>query len=136
MFKLVKILNSGVNVGEPCHIPADEDSSYYAGTLVKISAGVATNVSATDKPTHLVGENLEFGSKSRILCYPISPDMIFETTFSAAPTGIKNGSKVTLSFTSAAASSVTATTTSGVAEIYDMAGAKEAGDKVYVRFPG
>ena len=135
MFKLVKILNSGVNVAEPCHLKADKDNDYFVGTLIKQSYGIATNVTATDKPTHLVGENVGFGTKSHVLCHPISPDMIFETTFAASPEGLKPGDKVTLAFDTTSATNVTATTTSGVAEIYDLVGAKNVGDRVYVRFP-
>ena len=62
----------------------------------------------------------------------VLPDMMFETTFSAAASAIKLGDKVTLNTDGL---QVTATTTSGVAEVVGMDGTA-AGDKVRVRFPG
>ena len=59
------------------------------------------------------------------------PDMVFETTFSTAASAIKLGDKVTLNTDGL---QVTATTTSGVAEVVGMDGTA-AGDKVRVRFP-
>ena len=135
MFKLVKILNSAVNVAEPCYLEADEDNNYRVGTVLKISYGIATNVTPSDKPTHLVGENVRHRTKRRVLCYPISPNMIFETTFSEAPIGLKNGDRVGISYELGSASYVSASKTNGVAEIFDMTGATAKGDKVYVRFP-
>ena len=135
MFKLSKILNSAVNVAEPCYLEADEDNNYYIGTVIKISYGIATNVTPTDKPTHVVGENARYGTKRRILCFPISPNMIFETTFSEAPIGLKNGDRVGLSFESGSASYVSANKSNGIAEIFDMTAAVNKGDTVYVRFP-
>lgn len=55
---------------------------------------------------------------------------IFETTFSAAATSIKVGSKVTLTSDGL---QVTATTTDGVAEVVEMLGTA-AGSTVRVRF--
>ena len=58
--------------------------------------------------------------------------MIFATTWSVAASRVHIGDKVTLS---ADGLQVTATTTSGVAEVVGMDGTA-AGDTVYVRFPG
>ena len=62
----------------------------------------------------------------------VLPDMIFATTWSVAASSVHIGDKVTLS---ADGLQVTATTTSGVAEVVGMDGTA-AGDTVYVRFPG
>ena len=136
MFKLVKILNSGTNVAEPQYVPTDPDNDYYAGSVIKISGGVATNVNPTDIPTHVVCETVEVGTKKRLLCYKIDPNMVFEAAFSASPVGLKVGDKVTLALTPTLAQGITANTTSGVAEIIDLAGAKNTGDTAYVIFPG
>ena len=58
--------------------------------------------------------------------------IIFETTFSAAATGVTVGSHVTLS---ADGMQVTGTTTGGVAEVVYLEGTT-AGSRVRVRFPG
>lgn len=60
----------------------------------------------------------------------MQPDVIFETTFSAAATAIKLGNKVTLHTDGL---QVTATTTDGVAEVVGMDGTA-AGSPVRVRF--
>ena len=61
----------------------------------------------------------------------VLPDIIFETTFSAAATNIVLGNKVTLHASSGL--EVTATTTSGVAEVVAMDGTA-SGSPVRVRF--
>ena len=61
----------------------------------------------------------------------VLPDMMFETTFSAAATSIKPGMKVTLNTDGL---QVTATDTSGVAEVISMDDTA-SGSKVRVRFP-
>ena len=60
----------------------------------------------------------------------VQPDVIFETTFSAAATAIILGNKVTLHTDGL---QVTATTTDGVAEVVGMDGTA-AGSPVRVRF--
>lgn len=62
----------------------------------------------------------------------VLPDMMFETTFRAAATAVNLGDKVTLHTDGL---QVTATKTSGVAEVVGMDGTA-VGDKVRVRFPG
>lgn len=57
-------------------------------------------------------------------------EIIFETTFSAAASSVKVGSKVTLA---ADGLQVTGTTTDGIAEVVEMGG-NAAGDWVRVRF--
>ena len=57
--------------------------------------------------------------------------MLFATTWSAAASAVDAGDLVTLS---ADSMEVTATTTSGVAEVVSMDGTA-VGDTVYVRFP-
>lgn len=61
----------------------------------------------------------------------VQPDMTFETTCSAAFTSIKRGNKVTLHASSGL--QVTATTSSGVAEVIDFDGTA-SGSYVRVRF--
>ena len=135
MFKLIKILNAGRNVPEPQRLPVTSGASYKIGCALVLSSGKLAHCSATTAPTYIAAQSLASGAGSTLLAYPVTPGMIFETTFSAAPTSIVAGNKLTLTVDSASnAVGVTATTTSGVATVYDMRGAAAAGDAVEVRF--
>ena len=69
-------------------------------------------------------------SGTRIPVMRITPDIVFETVFSASNSAIKPGDKVTIASDGLR---VTATTASGVAEVISKDGSA-AGDKVRVRF--
>ena len=134
MFKLVKILNSGVNVAEPYRLPTDKNSAYEIGAVAKIDAGTVKNAAATDMPTLIIAESAGAGEKDSILCARINPSMIFECQINSDPKDLKVGDRVTLAAVGSSALGVSATTASGVAEIFDLADAKAAGDTVFVRF--
>lgn len=134
MFKLIKILNSGINVPEVVKLKASATKSYVAGEALVLSSGVAVSSGATTKPTFIAAANAPEGATD-IAAYPISPDMIFECTVSAAPTSLACGSVVTLTLDAdSRAVGVSATSENGVATVYDTLGAKTAGDKLLVRF--
>lgn len=133
MFKLIKILNSGVNVAEPCYVNAQAATSYTAGAVAKLDGGVLKACAAGDTPTHLVGETLAAGEAERVLAYPISGDMVFEAPVNASPEGLTVGGKVTLAIEGGEALALTATA-GGAAEIYELSGAAAIGDKISVRF--
>ena len=125
MFNLTKIEGGRINVFEPEMLTVG-DSALDIGTACVLSSGKL--VAATAKPTHIT---LAKGAKdAKIPCGRVESNQVFETTFSAAPTGINVGDKVTLE----SGKTVTATTTNGVATIVDLLDAKAAGDKVLVRF--
>lgn len=133
MFRLVKIRNGRCNQPEPQKLGVIASETYTLGEALVLSGGALTKCGATAKPTYIAGEDYvapESGAR-RITAYPVSGEMIFETVFTAAPTSLTDGSVVTLS---ADGLGVTATTTSGVAIIVDLAGAADVGDKVLVRF--
>ena len=132
MFRLAKILNSGVNVAEPCRIPADNNTIYHRGTMLKLSEGALTNAAATDKPT-LIAIESKGKEGGTLLCSPISGNMIFECPIGSSPLSLRVGDKVTLHLNDGFAVGVTATTVGGVAEIIDLNGAAVAGDTVFVR---
>ncbi len=134
MFKLVKILNRGVNVAEPCLVNAQKDTAYAYGSAAVLKDGALAPAGQTEKPTYIVGENLKANEKATVLAYPINSDMIFETKVSESPLSLKCGDPVTLSITEGMAMGVSATTEGGVCEIYDLADAKDAGDTVFVKF--
>ncbi len=133
MFRLVKILNGRINESEPMKLPTSAGVEYAFGSMLTLSSGKLTNCTATAKPQFLCGEDAKADEKSEITVYPIDANQIFETKVSASPASLFAGSKVTLSINGTSADGVTATTTNGVVEIFDLAGATQAGDKVCVR---
>lgn len=134
MFILRKILSSGSNVPEPCRMPCTAGVAYTIGSALVITAGALTNATATDKPQYIALESAAADTKSDLLCYPVKPDMIFETKIGGNPAGAKLGAKVILALTNGAATRVGISTTDGVATIVDKSGAKRVGDSVFVRF--
>lgn len=90
---------------------------------VAAGATAPTYISMCDRETACVAGEI-------IPVIRVQKDMIFETTFSAAATSIKLGSKVTVNTDGL---QVTATTTDGVAEVIGMDGTA-AGSTVRVRF--
>ena len=134
MFKLIKILNSGVNVPEPVRLPKSETASIKLGSALVLTDGEVASCSPTAVPEYVAAQNARSGESS-VLCYAVNENMIFETVFSTSPDGIALGQKVTLGTDAdGAAVCVTSTTSSGVATVIDLMGAKAAGDKVNVKF--
>ena len=133
MFRLVKILNGRINQGEPVRLPSTAGEQYKYGEALVLNGGKLTKCGATAIPTHICGEDyVAPASDNRdIVAEPVSADMIFEVPFSASPAAVTVGAKVTLD---ADAMQVTATTTSGVATIFDKNGATNVGDKCLVQF--
>ena len=133
MFRLVKIRNGRGNQPEPEKLGATASETYTLGEALVLSGGALTKCGATAKPTYIAGEDYT-APESGAPRVPANPDggtMIFEVPLPPAPTSLTAGSVVTLS---ADALGVTATTTSGVATVVDLAGAAASGDKILVRF--
>lgn len=103
------------------------------GMALVQSGGNLAIASGTTAPTYvsMIEKEAACAAGDIIPVMRVLPDMVFETTFSAAASAIKLGDKVTLNTDGL---QVTATTTSGVAEVVGMDGTA-AGDKVRVRFP-
>lgn len=124
--------NQGAIVPGSEYLPAGAITAVRGLTLT-MSSGKLAVASGTTAPSYIclcdsAGEALEDGEiipVSRVL-----PDQIYATTWSVAASSVTRGQKVTLS---ADGLQVTATTTSGVAEVVDFEGTN-AGDTVYVRF--
>ena len=133
MFRLVKILNGRINQGEPVRLPSKANEAYKFGEALVLSGGVLTKCGATAVPTHICGEDYSAPASDNraIIVEPVSADMIFEVPFSAAPTSVNVGAKVTIG---ADGLTVTATATDGVATIFDKNGAAAIGDKCLVQF--
>lgn len=133
MFKLAKILNGRINQSEPIKLKTAAGASFEYGTALTLAAGVLVNCAATTKPLYICGEDAKADTKTEITVYPIDANQIFEVSVSASPSSLHVGDKVTLAVTDGKATGVTATTTGGVAEIFDLCGATKANDKILVR---
>jgi hypothetical protein len=133
MFRLVKILNGRINQGEPVRLPTTAGTSYSYGEALVLNGGKLVKCGETEKPDFICGEDYTAPASDNraIIVEPVSADMIFEVPFSAAPTSVNVGAKVTIG---ADGLTVTATATGGVATIFDKNGATATGDKCLVQF--
>ena len=104
------------------------------GMLLKESSGNLAKASGTDVPAYIsmVEKDSACTAGDLIPVIRIEPGNIYETTLSASGSALKIGDKVTVATDGLR---VTATTTSGVAEIMAFMTAEQAsGDAVRVRF--
>ena len=134
MFRLIKILNSGVNVPEPCIIEKSTTLKVKMGSALVLSGGKASTCSATTAPTYIAIADAIKGETS-VPCYPVNGDMLFETAIDGDPPSVNVGNKVTLSTDSdGCAVFVSDSTSSGVATVVHIGDAKKNGDKITVKF--
>ena len=132
MFKLIKILNSGTNVPEPRRVK-NGGANIVAGCALNYSAGTVVSCTATSVPDCIA--ICDAAAADEALVYDITPDMLFEVTVTADPASVAVGNALTLAVDEdGIAYGVTATTSGGVATVYDLAGASAAGDKITVKF--
>lgn len=134
MFKLIKIQNSGINVPELEKHTKSYSKVIKAGEALIFDEGEMASCPTTTMPTHMsfatAGEDVDY-----VICYPITGDMLFETTIKHDPSALFTGSKVTLGKdTDNCSICVTADTNSGFVTIVDKMDATKAGDKVTVKF--
>ena len=104
------------------------------GLALTMTSGNLAIASGTTAPLYISmrEEDAAVTAGTIIPVVRVLDSIVFETTFSAAATSIKVGDKVTIS---SDGTQVTATKTSGVAEVVWMEGTA-SGSKVRVRFPG
>jgi len=103
------------------------------GEALVLSSGKLTKCGATTKPSFLAAEPCtaaEATAGKHIDVLRVNSHVIYETKLSVDSASIAEGAKYTLSSDGLA---ITATATSGVAEVVGFDG-KAAGDKVLVRF--
>ena len=102
------------------------------GMALKYTTGQVDKCTGTTKPEYiaLVEKSAALTAGDVIPCLRIHPDMIFAVPAQADASAVKDGSKVTIHTDGL---QVTATTTSGVAEIVGREGTGAAGDILYVR---
>lgn len=126
MFRLIKIEGGRINVPEPLVLTVGT-TAVVSGQGLVLNGGVLVSANA-GKPAFIALANGAAGAEIPVA--RVEPNQIYEVSITAEPTALKVGDKVTLS----AGTEVTATTTSGVAEIVSLNGATKAGDIVVVRF--
>lgn len=134
MFKLVKIISSGTNVPDPIRLNTTAGVEYRTGCALVLTSGALTNAGPTTKPTHIALESAKADEKSTLLCYAITPGMIFEAPVAGNPGSIKPGFKVNMGTDGAFAYAVGVSQTNGVVTVVNTSGAKRVGDKVLATF--
>lgn len=104
-----------------------------AGMLLYFSSGKLALCSGTTKPQYVcqTERDAALTAGDLIPVLPITPDLVFETVFSADGSAVGPGSSVTIASDGLR---VTATTSSGVAFIEEKPDPGAAGDRVRVRF--
>ncbi len=135
MYKLIKITNTGCNVPEPMRMPFMATATCTRGTPFYVENGVYAAVHSTSKrlPTHVSLEAIK--SKKELLCYQITPQMVFSVKTSGSPIAMSVGVEYLLS-----EDGKTLTTNKAALGDYRGAvlvaknGAKEIGDEVFVSF--
>ena len=103
------------------------------GMAMILSSGKLAIATGTSKPEFICVEEHEsaVAAGTPVTVVRVDHNTVYETTLSAAGTGLNIGDKVTLHASNGA--QVTATKTDGVAEIVHMDGTA-SGDTVWVRF--
>ena len=97
------------------------------------SSGLLAACTGTTKPEYIcMCEGPQLTSGDVIPVMRILPDRIYETAWSTSGSGINVGQKVTIAADSLR---ITATTSSGVAEVVGKADTAAEDDPVFVRFP-
>ena len=133
MFKLIKILNSGVNVPEPQILPKGERAILRGEALI-LSGGKLTPCPATVMPSFIALADAELTEESAI-CAAVLPNMLFECPVTeGSPSTISTGAKVCLTQKSGKTVGVNSTTNSGVATVYDTLNASKIDDKILITF--
>lgn len=110
------------------YLPVTASEDVTLGEALVLSAGKLTKCGATAKPAFMAVGPKNAAGEAPVIA--VQDYMTFETTLQAAGSSLKIGDKVTLHTDGL---QVTATTTSGVAEIVSMEGTA-AGSAVLVKF--
>jgi len=134
MFKLRKIITSGVNVPEPEIIAAEGSYCLAAGAALVLQENILIFGNQDQKPTHITLQNMN-EDDYRALCYKITPNMVFEVeVIGENIASISKGTKLCLCNTAYGYTALSDETENGVATVYDRNNAKKSGDTMYVTF--
>lgn len=111
--------------------PVGSEEAIALGEALVLANGVLTKCGATAKPEFISAtKDVAAGEVEKIAVQVIEEDMEFKVPLSAVGTSLKLGNKVTINTDGL---KVTATTSSGVAEIIGIEGTA-IGDAVIVKF--
>ena len=133
MFKLIKIMNSGVNVPEP-QILCKGERVIVRGEALVLSQGKVIPCATTTLPTYVALSDAK-AEDDTIACAMISPNMVFECPVTeGTPATLTSGTKICLTQQNGQTLGVNTTTASGVATVYDTLGASNIGDKILITF--
>ena len=133
MFRLIKIEASGTNQPEPHSFKKEIGTKISAGTALCLSGGIVSSPNAEDAPTLISYAGAEENAPE-VLCYYVTPSMLFETTVNSSPSQLKVGDKVLMAEDSSGSCTLISTTKGGHTEIVDLMGAKQQGDRITVKF--
>ena len=135
MFVLKKVLNSNSNCAEPVRMLTDSSSSYAYGDLLKISGdGTVVSIAAGDIPTHISIQTLAKGEAKSILCYRLTPDLVFEGRYNSMPNNSIIGKKFAVAIVDGHTVAMTGSEDNGIATIYSLGSAVDEGDRLLVIF--
>jgi hypothetical protein len=134
MFKLIKIINSGVNVPEPVRLSKASETVITEGTALTISGGLVINCGASVAPRYIAIAAAPEGTTD-VLCYEITEGMRFAAPATVAPTAYTVGAQLNLAVNATgSAYGVGSVNTNGVATVASVDGAQNVGDTVTVKF--
>lgn len=135
MFILKKILNSNTTSPDTTYM-ATAGEGYTYGSFVKVGPdGVLYKLVEGELPTHVCCENIEKDSYKKMLCYPITDDMVFSARSASIMTDIIPGTKFALIQSDADyVNMVEENSVEGNVYVYDTCGAKKFGDRILIRF--
>lgn len=108
--------------------------SFKVGLALLLASGQASAATGTNKPEFICASKdmtVDAGKTGMVVGQLIDPNTEFKTTLSATGTSLNIGDKVTIASNG---EQVTATKTSGVAEIVEFLGDKSSGSEVVVKF--
>ena len=135
MFKLVKIINSGINVPETLRLKKDPEIIIKQGCAIVLSAGIAVNCGSDVSPEYIAIADAPIGS-DEVLCFEVTEDMRFEVTLTSSLSTKLLGVKTLLAIdddgNAYGLGSVYEAT--GVAIVTELGETNLAGDKVTVKF--
>ena len=114
------------------YLPCSAGVEYKAGQALAMSGGAATLATGATAPAYICFSEKEGKADETVQAIRVLKGEVFEAPLSVDGSALKIGDKVTIAADSIR---VTATTTSGVAEIVGFCTeAKAAGDGVLIRF--
>ena len=135
MFILKKILNSNTTSPDTSRMFTASEGYHYGSFLRTNSEGILFNISNGDRPTHVCCENQVVGSMDKLLCYPITEDMIFSAVASVSMANINPGTKLSLTqYNSSNINAVSGEDPDGNVYVYDTCGATKPGDRILIKF--